>query len=169
MISTCQLGIQPYMVGGPPSHCAIQIEVGGDSSFHEVHREQPQSPHQQTLIRSRGCAVSDGKLHCLAAIGLHCYIATAFTDSDHTTAIAKDGSSSSSAKPSDSQRPLPLSFLLHLDLVVHVLGFVHHVLVKLYPLDLCLVDYTVLTMVSDRFSVGFSIADSTPIGRSPAD
>ena len=79
-----------------------------------------------------------------------------------------DGSSNST-KPSDGQRPLPLSLLLHLDLVVHVLGFVHHVLVKLYPLDLCLVDYTVLTMVSDRFSVGFSIADSTPIGRSPAD
>ena len=53
-----------------------------------------------------------------------------------------DGSSSST-KPSDGQRPLPLSLLLHLDLVVHVLGFVHHVLVKLYPLDLCLVDPTV--------------------------
>ena len=79
---------------------------------------------------------------------LHCYIATAFTDSDHTTAIAMDGSSNSSAKPSDGQRPLPLSLLLHLDLVVHVMGFVHHVLVKLYPLDLCLVDHIVLTMVS---------------------
>ena len=80
--------------------------------------------------------------------GLHCYIATAFIDSDRTTAIAMDGSSSSSTKPSDGQRPLPLSLLLHLDLVVHVLGFVHHVLVKLYPLDLCLVDHIVLTMVS---------------------
>ena len=133
------------MVGGPPSHCAIKTEVGAGGSLHEVHREQPKSPHQQTLIRSRGCAASDRKLHCLAATRLHCYIATAFTDSDRTTAIAMDGSSSSSAKPSDGQRPLPLSLLLHLDLVVHVLGFIHHVLVKLYPLDLCLVDPTVLT------------------------
>ena len=59
-----------------------------------------------------------------------------------------DGSSSST-KPSDGQRPLPLSLLLHLDLVVRVLGFVHHVLVNLYPLDLCLVDLIVLTMVSE--------------------
>ena len=80
--------------------------------------------------------------------GLLCYIATAFIDSDRTTAIAMDGSSSSSAKPSDGQRPLPLSLLLHLDLIVHVLGFVHHVLVKLYPLDLCLVDTTVSIRVS---------------------
>ena len=60
--------------------------------------------------------------------GLHCYTATAFIDSDRTTAIAMDGSSSSSAKPFDGQRPLPLSLLLYLDPVVHVLEFVHHVL-----------------------------------------
>ena len=29
-------GAQPYMVGGPPSHCAIKTEVGAGGSFHEV-------------------------------------------------------------------------------------------------------------------------------------
>ena len=67
-----------------------------------------------------------------------------------------DGSSSST-KPFDGQRPLPLSLLLHLDLVVHVLGFVHHVLVKLYPLDLCLVDPIVLSMVSVEPNLGIDL------------
>ena len=29
-------GVQPYMVGGPPSHCAIKIEVGAGGSLDEV-------------------------------------------------------------------------------------------------------------------------------------
>ena len=106
-------------------------------------------PTDITLIRSRGCAASDGKLHCLTATGLRHrtssprHRATAGTllrplhhptPSGNITDVM-DGSSSST-KPSDSQRPLPLSLLLHLDLVVQVLGFVHHAYSKMYPLDL---------------------------------
>jgi hypothetical protein len=47
------------MVGGPPSHSAIKRRWGQDSWYgvHWCHHKS----HLQTLIRSRGCAVSDGK------------------------------------------------------------------------------------------------------------
>ena len=53
-------GVQPTMVGGPPSHCAIKERWGPQGARTPKFAVLPKT-HRQNPNRSRGCAASDGK------------------------------------------------------------------------------------------------------------
>ena len=53
-------GAQPYMVGGPLSHYAIKERWGPQAQ--KMRFAASHNPTDKTLVRSTGCAASDGKL-----------------------------------------------------------------------------------------------------------
>jgi hypothetical protein len=53
-------GAQPYMVGGPPSHC-IYREVGTAGLRHEVELAATPPPPKNPRLIQGGCAANDGK------------------------------------------------------------------------------------------------------------
>jgi hypothetical protein len=98
-------GAQPYMVGGPPSHCAIYI--GGGRSALGTRLTSATTPHRYSRSRSERGAASDGKLPPSPATPPD-VTASAISISSESMAPANDpntGASSGSTTPAPNPAP----------------------------------------------------------------
>jgi hypothetical protein len=98
-------GAQSYMVGGPPSHCAIYI--GGGRSALGTRLTSATTPHRYSRSRSKRGAASDGKLPPSPAAPPD-VTASAISISSESMAPANDpntGASSGSTTPAPNPAP----------------------------------------------------------------